>query len=1283
MGWRVNRIGPYEVVERLGRGAFTVVYRARKADGGPEIALKVLDERDHEPKALERFMREAEIASHLSDIAIPSIHEIGTDGPHHYIAMDLVEGRALDAVLRETGPLDIEKVIDLGIQISRALSTAHAIGIVHRDIKPANLILTTDGKLRVLDFGLSRMAGMDTISASGTITGTAPYMSPEQLLGERVDARSDLFSASVVLYELIAGRRPFDGDRFETVAHAILNLPPVRLSTLGVAIADLLERVLFKGLAKNPDLRYQSAEEMRNDWELVREGSAEGLHPARLFATADVMQAAAPEEYAAFVGRDTAIDDIDHVLRVVGVSGGTAVMLSGEAGVGKTRFIEEFAARTRADGWETLTAQCSAGRGTRPYQAWADLLERYFTARGRVTPDSIRDALLAMGLDLRLAMLDLFFKFSASPTAMETDVRGLWEALAALVRRIAEDRPLLLQIDDIHRADEESLEFLQYLSGELRNAPVVVVGTYRQDELQDSAEGSMHPLDATIVELRRSDFLHEISLDCLDGAAVRELVASRFTGLAVGDAIAEQIHRKSEGNPLHVVETLKLLEAEGNVRRRNGEWVLSGDLTALPIPQKVADLIRNRLDGIPRDDRELLEFAAVAGENFAARIVTDGFEFSHRESLRRLRRLDQMHGIVRATERGYRFVQAKVRDFLLESLPPELTIEYHRSIARSLERLSGGRDDGASETAEHFLLGGEPMLAVPHLEAAGDRDYRLFANEQALKTWQQARKILTQQAPREEILARCRCLRKIAGVERRLGRYEESILSASLLLKLADDADAPSERAEAHLAMSLAQFHQGDSDRSLASARAAREGFANAGDEESVARALDQEGDTLFTSGSMDKALSLYTEALEVRKRWNSKVDIAQSHLRIGRCHRRMRAFEQSIDHLMRARETLEHVGDKVTAAVTGGEIANTYFMLQRFGEASPMYEASLDVLRRAGDRWRVARLLLSAGNVQFIRGNLTACRDLYEESLAIRREVGDRQGAGTVQNNLAWVHFHQARYADAISAAHDGHAAFTEFKDLSHLADTESLLGWIYLSLGDPATSGAHFARAAEIAAGQEDTRAGAVALAGGARAEAAAGGDIEATLRELSEGLDLSGAPDVGAEVAMARAACLNVSGRRDKALAAARDAMTFCETAQDKLLKTRVETTYLLLAPHGDPDVRLKALDRIADVLAIVSASHLREMEYGLRCAHALLLHESSPDHAISELRHALGVADMVLTNVPEEHRLGWCRVNDYPNVIERLTAWAGTVGDATAAAEAQWRLDAFRRYQAMRE
>jgi serine/threonine protein kinase len=296
---RTERFGRYEILAELGRGAMGIVYKARDPKINRVVAVKTISlagqPPDEELEYRERFFREAEAAGRLSHPGIVTIFDVGEEPETHapYIVMEFVAGQSLDKVLlaRNDNKLPPEIALQVALELAEALDCAHGQGVVHRDLKPANILVTGDGHVKIADFGVAKL-NLANHTLGGRVLGTPAYMSPEQLGGEAVDGRSDLFSLGVVLYTVLTGYRPFQGNSARTVAFKVVNRDPVPATILDTELPPGLDYIIMRAIAKDPSQRYQRGMELVLDIQNLQQGRepwSKAKHPD---SAGDVLQSA-------------------------------------------------------------------------------------------------------------------------------------------------------------------------------------------------------------------------------------------------------------------------------------------------------------------------------------------------------------------------------------------------------------------------------------------------------------------------------------------------------------------------------------------------------------------------------------------------------------------------------------------------------------------------------------------------------------------------------------------------------------------------------------------------------------------------------------------------------------------------------------------------------------------------------------------------------------------------------------------------------------------------------
>jgi serine/threonine-protein kinase len=285
------QLGRYVIQSEIGRGAMGVVYKAMDSVLERVVAVKTVNmalEREHADKYEARFYQEARAAGGLNHPNIVTVYDAGKAGDVVYMAMEYIEGVELRTLIGEGRQLAVAQALSIAAQVAEGLGYAHERGVVHRDIKPANIMVVANGPVKITDFGIARMRASADLTQTGVMLGSPKYMSPEQVIGKRADHRSDIFSLGVILYEMLCGAAPFNGENVTALMYQIVNFAPPAPSTVNSAVPELLDYIVAKMLAKPIDERYQSGHEVARDLRQceqqlgVNVGATQGLRPAPL-----------------------------------------------------------------------------------------------------------------------------------------------------------------------------------------------------------------------------------------------------------------------------------------------------------------------------------------------------------------------------------------------------------------------------------------------------------------------------------------------------------------------------------------------------------------------------------------------------------------------------------------------------------------------------------------------------------------------------------------------------------------------------------------------------------------------------------------------------------------------------------------------------------------------------------------------------------------------------------------------------------------------------------------
>ena len=859
----MNFVARYRILESLGRGGMGEVFLADDTQLERKVAIKFLpDELQDDPVARGRFEREAKSAAALDHPFICKIYEVAQVDGRAGIVMEHVAGQTLESRLVE-GALAPAEAIQIAVEMAEALTEAHAHRILHRDLKPANLMLTGQGHVKVMDFGLAKRmrdpgvsegeeSTAGNLTRTGTLLGTPAYMSPEQVRGESVDARSDIFAFGVVLFELLTGEHPFKrGTRSDTIA-AILRDAPSRAG----GSADPIDYAIFdKLLAKAPDARYQSFEEVSVEVRRLRDATSgsSGTLVESLAGTGPIGARRTP-----FVGREAETAELLHWLDRAAVGRGGIVLIGGEPGVGKTRLVEQLLEAALERRCLAVTGRCYEMEGTAPFSPFVELVEQYIRGTSsKVLRETLGDAASEVARlvpDLRRLFADI-----PPPLELPPDQQRhyLFKNFSEFLERVSGAATLVVLLDDLQWADDATLALLQHLAPQLAQRPVLMVGTYRDVELD-----VQRPFATTLETLNRKRLSHRLTLRRLPEAGVASMLTA-LGGPEPPSSLIARIFQETEGNAFFVEEVFQHLQEEGTLFGEDGRWRSDLDLEELEVPEGVRLVIGRRLERVSPDAQQVLTFGAVVGRSFSLKLLEAIGDVTGDALLTALEEAERDYLIVPTAGRQARweFSHALIRQTLSAGLSLPRRQRLHLRVADAIEQTSTAIEARVSEVAHHLYQAGEAADAertAGYLRRAGDQALDTGAMEEAHRHYEHGLSLEADldAATRAGLLyGRGRALQSLYQADRALEDWHE----AAALFENAGNLD---QEVAVCWDYAFLCIWRGEYDRAMSMVRPV---LARAGEEVGAGRCLlvATAGATLACGGESDESDAMFARAIE------------------------------------------------------------------------------------------------------------------------------------------------------------------------------------------------------------------------------------------------------------------------------------------------------------------------------------------------------------------------------------------------------------------------------------
>jgi serine/threonine protein kinase/tetratricopeptide (TPR) repeat protein len=1065
----MRSIGPYRIYDVLGKGGMGVVYRGVHSETGEPVAIKTV--RLSNAAMFASFRREVRALSAITHPGVVRVVDDGIEEGMPWYAMELLQGvtlrqytsAALKSLYPETivdpygeTPADlprptlptaemptvtldtalpaipirpappvrlVESVLGIVRRLCNTLAYIHGEGIVHRDLKPDNVFVLTGGQPVLVDFGLAASfggrRGREELDVARRLTGTIAYMSPEQVRGEPVDARADLYALGCVLYELLTGNPPFYAGSALDVAQAHLDTAPTPPSALVSDVPATLDRCVLDLLAKRPSDRIGHAMDVAAILaDLGADGDPDPNAPQ-----------ARPYLYRpGFSGRRQILDTLSRRLTAAADSRGGVILVGGESGSGKTRLAMEFARGAQRRGMSTLIGDCApvtpTGSGRlvgasplnglrKPLQAIADRC-REGGPKETERILGIHAALLALFEPALAGLSGASAPVEETAESAEAFREGLFRALAETLEALAMEGPLVLILDDLQWADELTLFFLETALRRERfsSSSLLVLGTFRGEEAVEQLAPLVHAAADDVLEL---GLLADDEIAVIIGDMLATSASPHLTRL-----FAE----RAAGNPFFAAEYLRAAVDDGLLKRDvAGRWIVANSLTRLErlaLPATIGELLELRLSGLSTDARATAAAIAVAGRevdvNLLERMCGETDRLASLNDLLRRHVLDESH------PGRFGFAHDKLREFVYDSLGERARADLHRAAARAIES-SGEIWRGATlaDLGHHWECAGDASNAARYYLGAAKAATSRYALAEATRLFTAYFRL----APRNTAESAEAHARFARSVLRPQGRNSDATREYALALDEARAVGARTLEGTVLRWMGALHYEAGRLDEASSHYLLALAIARELHEHESEGRALTNLGALAHDRGSLDEAADLYEQSLAV----DPELTATMTNLAL------LRQQQGRLDEARALyRRALAYASDRGmlnTEATISMNLAILERESGRFDAAAALYDRALTLARSTSNRRFEGMVLGNRADLHWDTGEYDLARTLYLRALAIHRDVGNRRFEGVALSNLGMVAAASGEVETARAAYRDALAIHREVGDL------------------------------------------------------------------------------------------------------------------------------------------------------------------------------------------------------------------------------------------------------------
>ncbi len=583
---------------------------------------------------------------------------------------------------------------------------------------------------------------------------------------------------------------------------------------------------------------------------------------------------------------------------------------------------------------------------------------------------------------------------------------NLFDNVLLGIQRLSREKPVILFLDDLQWCDPSSLNLLHYLSRNIREKQVLILGTYRPEDIIEDEEGRVHPLEKTMQNMSREDLFTKITISRLDRKNTEHLVSNVLTPNDLEHGFFDRIHSETEGTPFYILEVIKLLIEERCLELdENGIWKLATDIDELAIPSKIYDVVKRRLDRVMGDQRDILESASVIGKEFSSEIIGHVLGLNRIKLLRNLSEIEKTHNLIHSFQKRYVFDHAKVREVLYNGIMDELRQEYHMIVAEAIsETNKDDLDAVVGELAFHYFTAGDPR-AGEFLVMAGDLAKGKFANEEAVQSYLNALNFIEDDEMKVAIHD------NLGDVYSLISEYERSIYNYNMAIELELDNG---NKASLHSKISLIYDQMGKYEESV---EECQKGLALVEGRDCIeaGRLLNALSWTYLKTGDYKKADECVEKSLEIAQSSCQKSDIAQALQGRGTILKNMGDLDTAQEYLHNSQEISKELDDIKGLASTYNNMGLIHQHKGDLAKALEYFNMGLDTFRKIGKKIDIAVALINIGNTYIDLGDLDKALEHHEEGLAINRSIGAKSSVAHSLTCIGYVYYEMEKYPEVI----------------------------------------------------------------------------------------------------------------------------------------------------------------------------------------------------------------------------------------------------------------------------